>query len=194
MNLPTVRRPGRPRSAEADEAILEAALDLFAKRGYEGLSVEAVAAQAGVSKATIYRRYPSKTDLVIASCQRLAARVPPPDTGTLRGDLESIVGNLCRKLRTSVEGRAIAQMVSEMTRNPGLADAHHGFVAERRQRGIDALRRGVERGEVRSDIDVDLAADLVAGPIFYRALVSGGRIDERFARQHVAELVRYLAP
>lgn len=186
-------RLGRPRSAQADEAILDAALAQFAKLGFDGLSVEGVAARAGVAKATIYRRYPSKVELVIAACARLSAEVaPPPDTGSARGDLEIIVANLCRLLGTTMAGRAIAQMVSETARLPELAEAHHAFVAQRRANCLEVLRRGVERGELRADLDPEAAADLVGGPIFFRHLVSGAPLDARFRRTHVDQVLRSL--
>src|SRR5438132_7533609 len=102
------RRPGRPRSAEADEAILEAAVDLFAEVGLEGLTVEGVAARAGVGKATIYRRYPGKVDIVVAAARRFTeGPVEAPDTGTTRGDLRELVDGLVRLLTKTPLGRVL---------------------------------------------------------------------------------------
>ena len=198
MNTPVtalVARTGRPRSAEADEAILDAALEQFAELGYDGLSVEGVAECAGVSKTTIYRRYASKTALVLAACERVCHAVSPaPDTGSLHGDLEAILANLCRLLGTTVAGRAVPQLVSESARIPDLADAYHVFVAQRREKCRTALRRGIERGDARADLDVEAAADLVAAPVFYRHLVTGAPLDARFRRAHLDNVLRALAP
>jgi AcrR family transcriptional regulator len=189
------RRPGRPRSAEADEAILSTTLEVFAGCGYDGLSVEAVAARAGVAKATIYRRYPSKLDLVMAACTSFTSQaMPAPDTGSLRGDVETIVANLTRFLSSTVGGRVAPQMIAGAARSRELGAAHRGFVAERRIVAIDAVRRAIDRGEVRRDADLEVAADLIAGPIFYRHLVTGAPLDDRFASELVESVVRALAP
>jgi AcrR family transcriptional regulator len=189
----TARRPGRPRSAEADEAILGAALELFAELGYEGLSVEAVAARAGVSKATIYRRYPSKSDLVMSSCAAVSEPVrEPADTGTLRGDLEVIVGNICRMLTTTVNGRMLPQMVAEAARNPELKAAKRTFVAQRRQLCLEVLERAAARGEIARELDGAAVADLLVAPLFYRHLVSGDPLDRAFRRTHVENVLRAL--
>jgi AcrR family transcriptional regulator len=189
----TARRPGRPRSAEADEAILDATLELFAELGYEGLSVEAVAARARVSKATIYRRFPSKSELVIATCTAVSDKVrEPADTGNLRGDLEVIVGNICRMLTTTVNGRMLPQMVAEAARNPDLKAAQRAFVARRRTLCLEVLERAVERGEIERALDVAAVADLLVGPLFYRHLVSGDPLDRAFRRTHVDNVLRAL--
>jgi AcrR family transcriptional regulator len=189
------RRRGRPRSAEADEAILDATLDLFADLGFDGLSVEAVATSAGVGKATIYRRFPSKVDLVMAACTRVTQQVTPAaDTGSLRGDIEALVARLVHLLTGTVAGRVVPQMISEAVRRPDLRRAHRAFIAERRRAMIDAVRRAVARGEVATDADAELAADLVAGPVFYRHLVSGGPLDERFTTALVEAVMRAVGP
>jgi AcrR family transcriptional regulator len=189
----TARGPGRPRSAEADEAILDAARELFAELGYEGLSMEAVAAEAGVGKATIYRRYASKSELVMATCAAVSEMVrEPTDTGSLRGDLEVIVRNVCRMLTTTVNGRLLPQMVAEAARNPELDASKHRFVAQRRTVCLEALHRAVERGEITAASDADAVADLVTGPLFYRHLLSGQALDGAFRRAHVDNVMRAL--
>ena len=182
MSVAAERRPGRPRSATADQAILDAALELFVEAGLEGLAVEQVAARAGVGKATIYRRYPGKIDLVIAAARCLTSSVAPvPDTGTADGDLRAIARGLVHLLTQTMAGQAVAQVVAEVQRNGDLRRAHAEFVTGRRAGTIAAVKRGIERGELRADTDAELVADLLAGPIFYRHLVSGGRLDPAFA-------------
>jgi AcrR family transcriptional regulator len=177
-----VRAPGRPRSEEADRAILDAAIEVFAEAGLDGVTVEGVAARAGVGKATIYRRYPSKVDLVIAAASSLCeAESPNPDTGSVAGDLRVIARNLVRLLTKTAAGRAMPQLVADAALNDELGDAHRDFVARRRARTAQAVTRGIERGELRSDTDVELLVDLIGGPIFYRHLVSGGRLDASWA-------------
>lgn len=181
MTAPT-RAPGRPRSEEADRAILDAAIEVFAEAGLDGVTVEGVAARAGVGKATIYRRYPSKVDLVIAAATALCeAESPNPDSGSVEGDLRVIARNLVRLLTKTAAGRAMPQLVADAALNDELGDAHRSFVARRRGRTAQAVTRGIERGELRSDTDVELVVDLIGGPIFYRHLVSGGRLDNSLA-------------
>jgi AcrR family transcriptional regulator len=183
----TGRPPGRPRSGAADQAILDAALAVFAESGLDGLTVEGVAARAGVGKATIYRRYPCKVDLVIAAARALTdAEVPKPDTGSVDGDLRAIVRNLVRLVTTTVAGRAVPQLVAEAERNDEMRQAHSQFIAGRRAGTMDALRSGIERGELRPDTDVDLVAEMATAPIFFRHLVSGRPLDARFADRVVA--------
>jgi len=174
-------RRGRPRSAEADQAILDATIEEFAEHGYDGLTVEAVAARAGVGKATIYRRYCSKVDLVLAAAAAVAEQtVPVPDTGTVRGDLRSIAGNLVRLLTEGPIGRTSRMIVAEMQRNPELAGAHRDFIARRRRGTELVVRRGIERGELRRGTEPAIVADLLSAPVFYRHLMTGDPLDAPF--------------
>jgi AcrR family transcriptional regulator len=187
-------RPGRPRSAEADQAILAAAVELFTEHGYEGLSMERVAERAGVGKATIYRRYPAKADLVLAAvaCVMQGEDVHP-DTGSLRGDVAAIVDRLTRKLTSDV-GRMLPQFIADMSRHPDLAEAHRAFVAEKRAISKAAFRRAIERGEMDPDFDIELAADLLGAPLFYRRLLSGAPLSRRYAASVVDAVCKAVAP
>jgi AcrR family transcriptional regulator len=191
-----VRPPGRPRSAVADEAIREAAAELFAEHGFEALCVEDVAAQAGVGKATIYRRYPSKVDLVmdVASWLCYSKRPPPPDTGHLRDDLRGYLRVLHEFLTKTTAGRMIPELVTAVRRNPELADAHRRFVAGRRAEVMDVVRKAIDRGELRRDADVEVFVDMLSGPVFYRFLVSQGPLDDSFADALVDALLRAFGP
>jgi AcrR family transcriptional regulator len=187
------RRPGRPRSAEADAAILEAAAELFAEHGFDGMSVDAVAQQAGVSKATIYRRYPGKIELCMAAGRHLCDRqVPIVDTGSVHDDLRNLARSHARLLRTTVVGRGAAQMIADAARNPELAAAYRGFTAERRATIVAAIQRGVERGELPADLDGELAAEMLTGAIFYRHLIGRGRLNARFADDVADAVLRSL--
>ena len=176
------RPPGRPRSAEADEAILDAAIELFADAGLEGLTVEGVAARAGVGKATVYRRYPGKLELVVAAWKACAdVEAPPPDTGSIRGDLRELVDALVTRLTCTVVGRAMPMLVAEAARVPELSAEHQVIVREKRARVRAVVERAVVRGDLRAGIDPDLVVDACVGPIFYRFLVTRDPLDERFA-------------
>ncbi len=174
------RPPGRPRSLEADRAILRAAVDLLADEGYGGVTMEGVAARAGVGKATVYRRWPCKSALVVdavTTCRE--SGVCPPDTGSARADLLVFVRGFMDHLRTSDAGRVMPALVAELSRSPELAQAfREGFVQPRRAKVLEAVRRGVERGEVRAGVDPELVADGVVALLLHRFLVTGMEIDD----------------
>lgn len=189
------RSPGRPRSAEADEAILAAAVELLAEVGYGALSMEGVAARAGVSKATLYRRWPGKPQLVTDTLHAVVDRVPVPDTGAVRDDLVAMAGSISQALGDTPLGRVAAGMSGEFARNPELAeDFRRRFLLPRRRTVVDVLRRGIERGELRADLDLELVLDALAGALYYRAHVSGGDVDEHTATAVVDLLLEGLAP
>ena len=182
--------PGRPRSAVADAAILEAATELFCDLGYEGLSMEGVAAKAGVGKTTIYRRYPTKLDLVMAVNGCLSAGMPPePNTGTLRGDLVVIARNFHTMLSQTDAGRAIPKVLAAKLANPELARAHEAFVAGRRDITIGVIRRGIERGDLPADSDATVIADLMTGALFLRVFVTGQPVTSGYLEALVDQIL-----
>jgi AcrR family transcriptional regulator len=189
------RPPGRPRSPEADRAILRAAVDLLADEGYGGVTMEGVASRAGVGKATVYRRWPCKSALVVdavTACRESGSE--PPDTGSTRDDLLVFVRGFMHHLRTSDAGRVMPALVAELSRNPELAaEFRDGFVQPRRARILEAVRRGVERGEVRADVDGEVVADAVVGLLQHRFLVTGMEIDDGLPDRVVDVLWRGIA-
>jgi len=185
------RPRGRPRSAIADQAIRDAAVDLFAERGFDGFSVEDVAEHAGVSKATVYRRYPSKVDLVVeaGSCMATEA-VSFPDTGNLRDDVRGLARSLVGKFRNSPAGRVMPAMTFERRRNPELDDRFRCFVADRKARTREVLQRGIERGELPPDTDVALMGSMIVGPIFHRLMITQEPLSDAFVDALVDALLR----
>lgn len=172
---------GRPRSPETDDAILDSAMEVFCDSGYDGLSVESVAARAGVGKSTIYRRYPTKLDLVMAAinCAK-AGIVPSPDTGSVRADLLEIAQGYVTMLRDSQVGRAIPMTLAAKDRNPELARAHELFVGERRALTYAVIQRGIDRGELPAGTDPKLVADMITGALFMRVFVTGDATGVRY--------------
>ena len=185
------RRPGRPRSVEVDAAILDAALEEYCEHGYEGMSVDAVAARAGVSKATIYRRFASKLELVNAAMYGSAEkRKPTPDTGSLVGDLRALLAQLSEMLSDQTLGCNIRMMVADGMRNAELAGVHEEFVQFRRRGTKQVLDRAIARGELRADVDLDVAMDMLTGPLFYRHLVSHMQIDGAYTEAVIDAFLR----
>ncbi len=180
--METIRRaPGRPRSSAADEAILEATVDLFAEVGLEALTMEGVAARAGVSKNTLYRRYPNKLDLVVSAVRCYTnVGAPPPDTGTTRGDVRALVDDLVAIVTATPMGRMLPILVAARTRVPELDVAYSEIVADKRARSAAVVRRGIERGDFRADVDLELVVDAFVSAVFYRFLVTNAPLDEAF--------------
>ena len=193
---PAGRQMGRPKDARADRAILETTLELIAEHGVHAFRTEDVAARAGVGKGAIYRRYRSKDDLVTAAVAGLVREeIAVPDTGSTRGDLLVLMREAVGLYSGSLPGRLMPNLIGAMAEQPELARAiRDGFLAGRRSALSEVLRRGVERGDLRPDLDLELALDVLGGPLFYRLLVTGGPLDEQLA-EGVAELIlRGFAP
>lgn len=169
----TVR--GRPRSAEAHRAILDATLTMLDEIGYGALTIEGVAARAGVGKTTIYRRWPSKLELAVDAVAEMRPEFPPEDAGSLEGDFAAVQRNQVARAAAGPVPRILPRMLAE---SMGDADLHRAI----RQELIDpiravigeVLRRGVERGELPPDLDFELATDMVHGTVVYRILLSQG--------------------
>lgn len=172
------RRPGRPRSEELDLAIEAAALDLLVEQGYAGLSIEGVAARAGVGKATIYRRWETKLDLVLdAVVHRCQEHVVSPDTGSLRTDLAELFGAGLAKYRR--DGAVMEAFVAEQSRHPELARAWRTmYLDERRAAMRDILDRAVARGELSPDNDLELLTDVGPALFWHRFAVIGAPLDD----------------
>jgi AcrR family transcriptional regulator len=188
------RPAGRPRSVEADEAIRQAAIDLCVDHGFEGLTVEAVAARAGVGKATVYRRHANRVSLAVAAASDVCGcLVEHADTGVVLEDLRLVAHGIVRTLDSERTRAVLSQIVAAASRNPELRAAQRQFVATRRAAAIAAIHRGVERGELRPDTQPDLLADLFAAPLLHRAITLGERVDTRYADALVEAAVRAFA-
>jgi AcrR family transcriptional regulator len=154
--------------------VAEAVAELLAAVGYDALTIEGVAARAGVAKTTVYRRWSSKIQLVADSLSlRVNTRVIASDTGSLRGDLLAHMQAICTNLTTPI-GQAILSLVAGMRHNPELAEAlRQGYVSLRRAEIAELLGRADARGELRPGFDHELVVDLIVSPLWYRALVWG---------------------
>jgi AcrR family transcriptional regulator len=190
ITAPPVRR-GRPRSAQADRAILQAATQILAERGLAGMSIEEVAARAGVGKATIYRRWSSRGTLALdAFLAEFLGQQPPPDTGTLRGDLLAALRAWIRSVTRTSAGAVLAGLIAEVQQDPGLAAAWRERVVERlRAQHKIMLDRAVLRGEIAADTDQEVVLDLLFGAAYHRLLHGHRPLTDRFARRVVDVIV-----
>ena len=180
---------GRPREVRLDGAILAATLELVAEVGIHDFRMDDVAQRAGVGKAAIYRRYRSKDELVTATVAALVSEITIPDTGSTREDLLALMREAVEVYRDPVKAGVMPSLVGAMPQRPELARAiRDGFLAQRRAALRAVLDRGVARGDLRADLDVELALDVLGGALFYRLLITGGPIDADLA-EGVAELI-----
>ncbi|HSZ48333.1 MAG TPA: TetR/AcrR family transcriptional regulator [Streptosporangiaceae bacterium] len=189
------RRPGRPRSEQADHAIIKAALDLFAECGPAALCIEQVAARAGVGKATIYRRWPGKEDMLLDALPALAVVLPVPQGKSVRADLIALVDAVCKEAGDPRRARLVALLQGEGRNYPRLKAAYLDTVVRPRRDAIrSVLRRGVATGELRENTDIDAAMYLLNGAVV--ASMSGMHadvVDSRYGKRVVEELLRGLA-
>jgi AcrR family transcriptional regulator len=176
--------PGRPRSSEASGLILRATVELLAESGAAGVSVDAVAARAGVSRPTVYRRWKNRTELIAAAIRDAFAQANPeaPDTADAWADLVTVLSNTIRLLTGTDLGRVLAGLVSELPRSPELATALHLVERERRQILRQVLQRAEEQDRLRLT-DMDLAVDVLLGPVYLRLLVTGDPVPSELAAQ-----------
>jgi AcrR family transcriptional regulator len=180
------RRPGRPRDPSYDKAILDATLEILFDRGYAGLTIDGVAARTGVGRPTIYRRWPSKPALVIAALARSVRVSPTPDTGTLRNDLLAFQRRQARMMDAPESRRITAGLVADLVADPELADIYfRDYIGPRERSVSEALQRGIDRGELRSDADFRLIYDLLLGPLFMRSVVRGEELGPKMAERTV---------
>jgi AcrR family transcriptional regulator len=189
-----VRRVGRPRSEQADRAIIDAALAEFAETGAAGLCIEKVAARAGVGKATIYRRWPGKEDLLLDALGALRTPLPEPKGESVRDDLTALVEALRQE---SVDPRRVRQsalLMGEGTSYPRLIERYVEAVVEPRRDVFRAvLRRGMATGELREGASIEAAVDMLTGAVVARARLGQDRGDRGYARRIVDELLVGLA-
>lgn len=177
------KKKGRPRNAATEKAILTASYDLLLETGFGAVTVEKIAERAKVSKATIYKWWPNKAAVVMDGFLSAAmSRLPVPDTGSVIGDIVIQVTNLARFL-TSREGKVINELIAEGQFDSKLAEEYRlRYFNPRRLDSRHILERGVQRGELKQDADLEICIDLIYGPLFYRLLVTGEKLDEAFIK------------
>ena len=175
------RAPGRPRSEASHQAIIQATLGLLLEAGYGPLTMEAVRTRAGVGKATIYRRWSSKEELVRDAIVSLHEEFDVPDTGSLRGDYHAIAEMVRASARRAGASRLAPRLLGEAVNDPELHTIFFENLVKPRRKALGGLlRRAIERGEIRDDVDLDLLVDLFAGPAVYRLLITAGDISRMF--------------
>ena len=174
---------GRPRSEAGRRAILDAAAELQLDRGLAAVTMDAIAERAGVSKATIYRWWPTKEAVALDALQADWATTRPRrrDTGTLRGDLLGLLRPWVRRVGSRPYARLIAALVTEAHNDAAFAAQYRErFVEPRRDEAREIFQRAIERGEIPPDTKVEVAVDLLYGPLYHRLLHGHAPLNDRF--------------
>ncbi len=177
---------GRPRNIETQKAILSASYELLLESGFKAVTVDKIADRAKVSKATIYKWWPNKAAVVMDGfLSAAAARLPVPDTGSALNDILTHATSLASFL-ISREGTIINELVGEGQFDSKLAEEYRArYFQPRRQQAKQLLEKGMKRGELKENLDVELSIDLIYGPIFYRLLVTGEKLDDSYVHDLV---------
>jgi len=185
-------RVGRPRSERSHRAILDTAARLLRERGYANITIEGVAAEAGVGKTTIYRRWSTKASLYMDLYAELAAKiVPPADTGDLVTDLALLVRGAFKLYRETAAGLALAGILAEAQSNAEVSKiVRNEFVPSRTRITLTILERAAKRGDIRKDIDLRRASEIVSGGVWFYVLAGRGMLNDREATRLVTMLVQ----
>jgi AcrR family transcriptional regulator len=192
------RGPGRPRSAKAHKAILEATTELLLEQGLQAMNMDELAQRAGVSKATIYRWWTSKERLALDALATEWGTSGPTaerDTGSLRGDLLAQFRPWLRRLHAKPYGRVIAGLVAQAQTDPEFATLYREhFVRPRRDATRPLLLRAIDRGEVAAGTDLEVTLDLLYGPIYHRLLHGHAPLTDRFVQQVIDAVITAISP
>jgi len=176
---PSTRAPGRPRSAAAEKAILDATIEVLTERGVGGLSVEAVAARAGVAKTTIYRRWPTREELILAAVSGLKGPENRPPGESVRADLLHLLRQIGREQASNAWSALMMRLMTEADEHPQLvAEAWRRSVGPRRAFLQSILRRGIAEGSIRPGADLELLTDMLVAPVVARTRPGRGRLTD----------------
>ncbi|MFJ6632095.1 TetR/AcrR family transcriptional regulator [Streptomyces sp. NPDC091376] len=166
----TERGPGRPREERVTGAVLNAVVELVTEQGMQAVTMDAVAARAGVSKPAIYRRWPTKQDLVIAAAESRIGTLSVPDLGDLRAELRVVLTARLEAYRLPGSDRLIAGMIGAAAEAGAVRGQYAQYTERITSETRRILERGIARGDVRPDVDVRAAATLVAAPLLFRLI------------------------
>jgi AcrR family transcriptional regulator len=181
---------GRPRDERIDGEVVSAVLEVPQTGGYRAVTIEGIARRVGRARTSLYRRWPSKRHLVAYAVMTALGENPAADTGDLREDLEAAVRTLLNAFAGPLRG-ALAGLVADMAQDAELAEAIRQEVLVRRRQSMqDAFARARLRGEVRTDLDIDLVLDMLTGPFYYRTLFGHAPITRRMTRDIVDYVLR----
>jgi AcrR family transcriptional regulator len=190
LGAPAATKRGRPRRADADDAILGATRELLSEVGVAGLSMDVLAHRAGVGKATIYRRWDSKETLILDALRLTATPIPVPDTGNLHDDLFAYMDAVIERFSPGRGSDVLPHLIEASCYDEHLRASLDEYTLGRQATIRLLLRRGIERGELPVGSDVDLLVDVILAPFFYHHLLTGATVDRNFTHRLVEFALR----
>jgi AcrR family transcriptional regulator len=184
---------GRPRDERIDTEVVSAVLAALRVGGYSAVTIDGIARKVKRARTSIYRRWPSKRHLVVYAVLSEMGDKPAPDTGALRADLEAVAESLLNAFAGPL-GQALAGLVADMAEDAELAETIRQEVLAARRRSMrEALTRAGGRGEIRSDLDIELVLDMLTGPFYFRTLFGHAPLSRRMTREIVDYVLRATA-
>jgi AcrR family transcriptional regulator len=186
-------RRGRPRLESTDRAIYAAAAALITERGYDGFSMAAVAERAGVAKTTVYRRWPSRSHLILETLTSVM-RVPIFDSGDVHADMVAFARTMAASMRTPGARRLMTEIGLASSQWPDLSEAMERLYHERRAVVKHTLQRAQAAGELRASADPDLLIDQISGALHYRLLLRGEGPSDAYAERLVDSILEGALP
>ena len=191
MNDIRKKSPGRPRSRASHQAMLKAALELLSEVGFEAMSIEVIAARAGVGKTTIYRRYSSKDELVADAIESIREEVLIPDTGNLWSDIDVLIENAAQITLTPLGRQTVAMIIGSASSNPGFAQIYwEKYLQPRRKSFAVIIERAKTRNEIPTDLDSDLVFDTMSGIMLYALIFPPIESWTTYVRRALSLLLR----
>jgi TetR/AcrR family transcriptional regulator, regulator of autoinduction and epiphytic fitness len=178
-----------PRIERTRRVVLDATIDLLVEGGYGAVTIEAVAARSGVAKSTIYRHWPGRLELINDAFQELKPPVPVPAQGPVRERLIVVLEHLAHSVAGSTWSACLPALIDAAERDPAAREFHAGLARAGRQTLVDLLDEGVRTGEFGADLDTELIAEALAGPIMLRRLMAYSPLDPSEVRHLVDQVV-----
>jgi AcrR family transcriptional regulator len=167
------KQPGRPRSIQSHQAMLQATLELLAEVGFEGMSIDAIATRAGIGKTTIYRRYTSKEELVADAIESIREEIVIPNTGNLQNDIDALIQNAAQITLKPLGRQTVAMIIGSASSNPQFAQIYWTkYLQPRRKTFAVVLDRAKARNEILTDLDSDLVFDTMSAIMLYALIFS----------------------
>jgi AcrR family transcriptional regulator len=186
--LPT-GEPGDHRVRRSKETVLRTTFELLTETGLEGVSIDEISRRSGVAKTTIYRHWPTRSDLVVDACSRISAEQEAPDTGSLEGDLTALLTNLAELLRTARWSTVVPSIVDAGERDTRLAETHSRIQIGHAAPFKTVIERAMHKGELPKNTDRSGMIAILLGPLFYRRWFSREALDESFVKAVVRNAI-----
>jgi AcrR family transcriptional regulator len=182
------------RVRRSKEAVLKVTSELLTETGLGGVSVDEVARRSGVAKTTIYRHWPTRSDLLMEACSGLSTDQEVPDTGSFDGDITALLANLAELLRTARWSSVLPSVIDAAERDPGIAEVHSRLQKGHMLPFQEVIKRARRHGEISSNVDSPTIIAALIGPLFYRRWFSRESLDDKFVKDVVKRVVESAKP